>query len=175
MPPTSKVPIGHFTSHTGRRLLVIEQWVLRNADFQAHRHSGARPALSGTPRSTISATWKRMARTCARSEARSRACAVNRDRAQLHWRGARRGLAVLLLCGLFSAAATAQIYKYTDADGVVHYSSTPQNQPAGSEAIRFPCYASDPGCSGRLDWEQVPLETRAFPGNPRSGRPVRGG
>lgn len=69
---------------------------------------------------------------------------------------------VLVLTIGFSCDVKAQIYKYTDADGVVHYSSTPPKNGEQAKAFRFPCYASDPGCSGRQDWEQVPLDTRAF-------------
>lgn len=70
-------------------------------------------------------------------------------------------LAFALALGV-ACAAQAQIYKYTDADGVVHYSSTPPKNGEQAKAFRFPCYASDPRCSGRQDWEQVALETRAF-------------
>jgi soluble lytic murein transglycosylase-like protein len=80
----------------------------------------------------------------------------------------RRMPAALLLAlglgvaGAFVPPAQAQIYKYTDAEGIVHYSSTPPKNGEQAKAFRFPCYASDPSCSGRLDWEQVPLDTRAF-------------
>ena len=62
-----------------------------------------------------------------------------------------------------SGSAAAQIYKYTDADGVVHLTS--EKPPSGQsyEAIRIPCYASDPSCSARVNWENVPLNTAAFP------------
>ena len=60
-------------------------------------------------------------------------------------------------------AAQAQIYKWTDENGIVHYSS--ERPPAGEEfkAFRFPCYASDVGCGRRIDWENVPLNRAAFP------------
>lgn len=71
------------------------------------------------------------------------------------------------VCGLclwlLSVPVAAQIYKYTDEDGVVHLTS--EKPPAGQrfEAIRIPCYASDPKCSARVNWENVPLNTEAFP------------
>ncbi len=56
----------------------------------------------------------------------------------------------------------AQIYKWTDENGIVHYSSEkPRNQAV--EAFRFPCYASDPTCSARVNWDTVPLNRGAFP------------
>lgn len=64
---------------------------------------------------------------------------------------------------IVAASAGAQIYKWTDENGVVHYSN--QRPPAGADyqAFRFPCYASDPRCSARVDWENVPLNENAFP------------
>lgn len=87
---------------------------------------------------------------------------MNRIQAYRQRRGVRIGLAALWLCALFSPGLAAQIYKYTDAEGIVHYSSTPPKTGQPVQTFRFPCYASDPSCSGRLDWEQVPLETLAF-------------
>ncbi len=73
------------------------------------------------------------------------------------------GFALVLLLVLASGSASAQIYKYTDENGVVHLTS--EKPPSGQrfEAIRIPCYASDPGCSGRINWENVPLNTAAYP------------
>lgn len=58
-------------------------------------------------------------------------------------------------------AAGAEVYKYTDEEGITHYTNI---RPAGTENVTvftFPCYASDPRC-GQLDWEQIPLNRRAF-------------
>lgn len=76
-----------------------------------------------------------------------------------------RPLVVLaaLLTALVAASVQAQIYKWTDADGIVHYSSKKPPSGADFTAFRFPCYASDPKCSARVDWENVPLNTGAFP------------
>lgn len=78
-------------------------------------------------------------------------------------RGAARALLAATLGLLTAANGAAQIFKWTDENGVVHYSS--QRPPTGAdyEAFRFPCYASDPRCSARVDWENVPLNLTAFP------------
>lgn len=69
---------------------------------------------------------------------------------------------------VFSALLTggslhAQIYKWTDENGIVHFSSERPSTGEDFEAFRFPCYASDPGCGSRIDWENVPLNRSAFP------------
>lgn len=64
--------------------------------------------------------------------------------------------------GTGAGSVNAQIYKYTDENGIVHYSSKPPKTSRQVETFRFPCYASDTTCSGRLDWEKVPLDNRAF-------------
>lgn len=60
------------------------------------------------------------------------------------------------------ATAQAQIYKYTDANGIVHF--TNKKPPSGQEfaTFRFPCYASDPKCGRTVNWENVPLMTSLF-------------
>jgi len=75
----------------------------------------------------------------------------------------RQVLAVLALLSVLPTVLSAQIYKYTDADGVIHLTS--EKPPAGQryEAIDIPCYAADPRCSARVNWEQVPLNVGAFP------------
>lgn len=51
------------------------------------------------------------------------------------------------------------VYRYTDDNGVVAYSSV---QPSGAEfdVIRFHCYACDPESS--VDWRKTPLFTKPF-------------
>ena len=66
-------------------------------------------------------------------------------------------LAILLLPTL----AAAQIYKYTDDNGVVHYTNKKPRNVDLDQTFNFPCYASDPTCS-QVNWERVPLNTRAF-------------
>ena len=69
-----------------------------------------------------------------------------------------------LVAGMCAMAplSWAQIYKWTDENGIVHYSSEkPRNRAV--EAFRFPCYASDPTCSARVNWDTVPLNRGAFP------------
>jgi soluble lytic murein transglycosylase-like protein len=77
----------------------------------------------------------------------------------------KRLIIALLVAGSCAMAtgSWAQIYKWTDENGIVHFSS---ERPAGNtavEAFRFPCYASDPSCSARVNWDTVPLNRAAFP------------
>lgn len=68
-------------------------------------------------------------------------------------------LIVLCLAGLTSASA--EMYKFTDKDGIIHYTNV---RPSGQQNIKtfsFPCYASDPSCN-QLDWEKIPLNRVAF-------------
>lgn len=58
-------------------------------------------------------------------------------------------------------AVSADVYKFTDKDGVVHYTNI---RPSGQQNVKtfsFPCYASDPKCN-QLDWENIPLNRGAF-------------
>jgi soluble lytic murein transglycosylase-like protein len=60
-----------------------------------------------------------------------------------------------------SQSSFGQVYKFTDKDGIVHYTNV---RPAGQQNVKtfsFPCYASDPKCN-QLDWEKIPLNRRAF-------------
>jgi len=55
----------------------------------------------------------------------------------------------------------ADMYKFTDKDGIVHYTNI---RPTGQKNVKtfsFPCYASDPTCN-QLDWESIPLNRQAF-------------
>ena len=66
---------------------------------------------------------------------------------------------VALLLG--SQSILAEVYKFTDKDGIVHYTNV---RPAGQQKVitfSFPCYASDPSCN-QLDWEKIPLNRGAF-------------
>lgn len=66
---------------------------------------------------------------------------------------------LLALCCTFSVQA--QVYKFTDEDGVTHYTSVRPDGQKGVAVLNFPCYASDPKCR-QLDWEHIPLNRRAF-------------
>ena len=66
---------------------------------------------------------------------------------------------VAYLSGLQSVAA--EVYKFTDKDGITHYTNV---RPDGQQKVKtfsFPCYASDPSCN-QLDWEKIPLDRGAF-------------
>ena len=68
---------------------------------------------------------------------------------------------IVFACLLCSASVWAEVYKFTDKDGIVHYTNV---RPGGQQKITtfsFPCYASDPKCN-QLDWEKIPLNRRAF-------------
>jgi len=67
----------------------------------------------------------------------------------------------LLLCMFLPLSGFADIYKYTDAKGLVHYTNIKPHGVRDYKTFTFPCYASDPKCHD-VDWEQVPLNTRLF-------------
>jgi soluble lytic murein transglycosylase-like protein len=69
----------------------------------------------------------------------------------------------LLFIGLIFSlhSVHAEMYKFTDKDGIVHYTNV---RPSGQNNVKtfsFPCYASDITCN-QLDWESIPLNRRAF-------------
>ena len=68
-------------------------------------------------------------------------------------------LTLVCLCSV--QGLHAELYKFTDEDGVTHYTSTRPDGPGDVTVLKFPCYASDPNC-GKLDWEHIPLNRRAF-------------
>ena len=53
------------------------------------------------------------------------------------------------------------MYKFTDKDGIVHYTNVRPVGQKNVETFSFPCYASDPTCN-LLDWERIPLNRQAF-------------
>ena len=71
-------------------------------------------------------------------------------------------IGLLLLTGLLGLqSASADMYKFTDKDGIVHYTNI---RPFGRKDVKrfsFPCYASDTTCR-QLDWENIPLNRSAF-------------
>ena len=72
-------------------------------------------------------------------------------------------IAALLLTATTGVVQTAlgEVFRYTDKDGIVHYTNV---RPAGQQDVKtfsFPCYVSDPKCN-QLDWELVPLNRQAF-------------
>lgn len=68
----------------------------------------------------------------------------------------------LLVAALLPALVLAEeVYKFVDADGIVHYTNVRPQGAGDYTTLNFPCYAADPSCH-RVDWEQVPLDTRRF-------------
>lgn len=68
---------------------------------------------------------------------------------------------MIVACLMASQSVFAEVYKFTDKDGIVHYTNI---RPEGQRQVKtfsFPCYASDPSCN-QLDWEKIPLNRRAF-------------
>ena len=55
----------------------------------------------------------------------------------------------------------AEMYKFTDKDGIVHYSNVLPSGQKNVKTFSFPCYASDPKCN-QLDWERIPLNRKAY-------------
>ena len=68
---------------------------------------------------------------------------------------------IIVVCLLSAQTVLAEVYKFTDKDGIVHYTNV---RPSGQQKVKtfsFPCYASDPSCN-QLDWEKIPLNRLAF-------------
>jgi soluble lytic murein transglycosylase-like protein len=68
---------------------------------------------------------------------------------------------ILAACLWATAAPADEVYRYTDADGIIHYTNIRPEGLRDYTTFTFPCYASDPKCR-EVDWEQVPLNTTAF-------------
>lgn len=78
-------------------------------------------------------------------------------------RMARLGVALTLLviwCCV-PLAASAQVYKWVDENGVVTFTNIAPPSDRDYQVLRFPCYAADPKCRS-VSWEKVPLNTQAF-------------
>ena len=68
-------------------------------------------------------------------------------------------LVIAVLSGMSSVHA--EMYKFTDENGIVHYTSVRPRGQKNVKTFSFPCYASDLTCR-QLDWEKVPLNRQAF-------------
>ena len=67
----------------------------------------------------------------------------------------------IFACLFGSQLLYADMYKFTDKDGIIHYTNV---RPTGQKNVKtfsFPCYASDPTCN-QLDWESIPLNRQAY-------------
>jgi len=69
-------------------------------------------------------------------------------------------LIILLMTLSLVQVVCAQVYKFTDKDGIVHYSNV---KPPGRRVVTlsFPCYASDMKCR-QISWEKVKLNTSSY-------------
>lgn len=72
----------------------------------------------------------------------------------------RTGL-VLLAVVLSAQSVCAEVYKYTDENGIIHLTNIKPVNQKDLVTYNFPCYASDPKCR-QLDWEHIPLNRMAF-------------
>ena len=82
----------------------------------------------------------------------------------MHYKFYRTGqlIGFLIFACLFGwQSLHAEMYKFTDKDGIIHYTNI---RPTGQKNVKtfsFPCYASDPTCN-QLDWESIPLNRQAY-------------
>jgi len=68
----------------------------------------------------------------------------------------------LFISGLLGLQfASAEMYKFTDEDGIVHYTNIRPSGQNNVTTFNFPCYASDPKCN-QFDWEKIPLNRNAY-------------
>ena len=78
------------------------------------------------------------------------------------WLRAGQTIVMLVFTGLLGLQSVfAEMYKFTDKDGIIHYTNV---RPTGQKNVKtfsFPCYASDITCN-QMDWEKIPLNRRAF-------------
>ena len=72
-------------------------------------------------------------------------------------------IALLMTAGGFLAPqpVSAEMYKFTDENGIVHYTNVRPVNRKNVTTFSFPCYASDTSCN-QLDWESIPLNRTAF-------------
>ena len=69
--------------------------------------------------------------------------------------------AVALHAMLWVQFAAAEVYKFTDENGIIHLTNIKPVNQKNVTTYNFPCYASDPKCQ-QLDWERIPLNRLAF-------------
>lgn len=79
----------------------------------------------------------------------------------LRHRAGYKAVFLTLACLLGVQSVYADMYKFTDKDGIVHYTNVKPVGQVNVKTFTFPCYASDPTCN-QLDWESIPLNRQAF-------------
>lgn len=67
----------------------------------------------------------------------------------------------VMLSALCVQSVCAEVYKFTDKDGIIHLTNVKPVNQKNVITYDFPCYASDPECRS-LDWEHIPLNRKAF-------------
>lgn len=68
---------------------------------------------------------------------------------------------VLLSSALLVQSVCAEVYRFTDENGIIHLTSVKPVNQKNVVTYDFPCYASDPKCR-QLDWEHIPLNRMVF-------------
>jgi soluble lytic murein transglycosylase-like protein len=68
---------------------------------------------------------------------------------------------LVLLGALTVQSACAEVYKFTDENGIIHLTNVKPVNQENVKTYNFPCYASDPKCQ-QLDWEHIPLNRQSF-------------
>lgn len=68
---------------------------------------------------------------------------------------------LILSAALFVQSACAEVYRFTDENGIIHLTNIKPVNQKNVQTYNFPCYASDPKCQ-QLDWERIPLNRQAF-------------
>lgn len=69
---------------------------------------------------------------------------------------------LVLLAGALSVQSVcAEVYRFTDENGIIHLTNIKPVNRKDVITYDFPCYASDPKCR-QLDWEHIPLNRLAF-------------
>ena len=87
-----------------------------------------------------------------------------KERDVLNYRGINQKLLTsvgLLLLAVVPGLVQADVYKWTDENGVVTFSNIAPPTDRQYQVLKFPCYASDPKCQS-LNWEKVPLNTHSL-------------
>ena len=70
-------------------------------------------------------------------------------------------LSIIVAAFLAPRPVLAEMYKFTDENGIVHYTNVRPVNRQNVTTFSFPCYASDTTCN-QLDWESIPLNRTAF-------------
>jgi len=68
---------------------------------------------------------------------------------------------LIFTCLFGLSSVSAKMYKFTDKDGIIHYTNVRPGNQKNVKTFSFPCYASDITCN-QVDWESIPLNRQAY-------------